>query len=388
MSHHTPNNQPAENPDIAEHSNRVRQLIAGVAATAIALASGAAIYKEQSGPDATHDSHSIIDTKAPPTLTILPTPSATEKAPLPTPSATEATKAPTKPKPTVPETNTNSGLKTVENLPGYGQKVTAGERAMMHASTVEVVAAGNINDATPSYRERCTGLKVVKGGETYVMTAFHCFGDTLYQSGAPGSQKPKNVTKSLSEKFGIWTIGSKGNELADQTAPVVSVSASVYPDAALLKINDKDPHSARFNKVPAVSLDGHLSKTAVPGAEATMWAMSSENGAVDEYQGDFLGEGFNPTDSSEKLYWVGMSESSPADACSYGQSGALAMIAGGEVTGPLSIFTSKNDDPALYATLSKDISKELSGLDISRYKTICGYGTATSANVQGLAQAN
>jgi hypothetical protein len=281
---------------------------------------------------------------------------------------------------------------------------------MMRASTVKVVAA-DLDDPGDYYFERCTGLKVAVGGKTYVLTARHCFENSFKQrtvfpslfsdadnSTAPDLHSAKNITSRLNEKIGVWTANSQGTEVPDPTARAIGVSVSYYPDMALLRFDPKDPASSRFNKSPTIPYDAGLSRAAVPGAETSTFSIPDvSGGTIIESRGVYLGRVSSPYDPAETLDLIGINpHDTGADACNYGASGASAIIAGGFITGPLSIrnsipkkgFINGADDRVLGTRMRKVMAKELGGLDLTHFSTICGYGVVTSQFASSMARAN
>lgn len=418
MSHNIPDPQPVENLDAAEQSNpnRARRLIAGVTVAAIALASGAVIYKEHSGSDATHESHSVANTETALTKALLSTIRVTEQVPTPTPSATEAAPSP---KPSATETAPVSSSevfakrikdispkaqKLFEKLPGFGNQVTAAERAKMRASTVKVALRPTGVNLPDAYRDSCTGLKV----DNYVVTARHCFDDSADTPGlfpsldkdvdpdkAPDLHQTKNITKGMFDTVGIWTIGANGMEDKAHTAPVSQVFVRYTPDVALLKVDTSNPGSARFNAMPAASYDEGLTNKATPGSEVALFSLpEAASGKVVENSGIYLGRIDDPwSDVSRQIDLVSMGDKTPAnDSCNYGGSGSVAIVAGGAMTGPLALRndirkseTSNGGDPIEDKQSRAAMSRKL-GIDLTDAGVLCGFSVITPTIVHNMAQ--
>jgi hypothetical protein len=336
MSTRTPDKAPAEDPNTARHPSRSRRLIASLAATALTgglVAGGAAVYKQHSGGDTHRDSPSIGAHKTPPT-----------KAPEKTPPA---------------------GPVRVEQLPGYGQQVTAEQRKALQASTVQIIR--QVPDPKTGFykQSNCDGIKVELGGGTYVATARHCLVDKGRDTTKefPRSNSSPDlahdplitVPESLSGKVSIWTIGANGLADTQHPIPVRLAEASGSQDMALLSVDDASPNADKFNAVPAINLEAAMSGEPVPGAQAVL--INNELGTKEtETTGTYLGTSANPADRAQELAWILVDyNSADKDGCYYGESGSASAIGGAEggvgtVTGPLAVRIQPHD--------SRDLSGE------------------------------
>jgi hypothetical protein len=387
MSNHTPNSTP--NPTrLPKH---VRGLIAGVTTLALGaggIAGGSKLLENYLDDGSQHsDSHSMSDPNASSKITAQPSLQAPETSHLPTveESATPTSEA----TPTTPA----EGL---EALPGYGNKVTDQERSQIRNSTVKVVKRSKQPGAEWDDTEGCTGLKVTIGGSTYVATARHCFEASI----PSGLAQTNNIADKMSDEFGIWTVGSDGYEDSRHTAPVadVSISEAFGPDFALIKVDEANPESANFDKIPAVAYEAGLATNPIPGSEAAIASLPYASGtALVENSGVYLGRVKNPDHAKkwgETFDLVGIDPASPeVDGCNFGASGHVPITAGGSMLGAFSTRfnisnpkgTNGHDDPA-QDKIGRGIMAQELGLDFKPFATICAYSVITPALTQNLAQ--
>ncbi len=376
MSIKTPDAAPAADPNTAPQPSRSRRLIASLAATALTggiVAGGAAVYKERSGSDTHRDSPSIGQHETPPTKT--------------------------------PEKTPPAGPVHVEQLPGYGKRVSPEQRKALQASTVQVVRLKPDPTTGFSKESICNGIKVELNGNTYVATARHCLVDkgldTITEfprlntspdpAHDPSLHNPKTVSESLSGKVSIWTIGANGLADTRHAIPVDRVAASYYPDMALLRVVDASPNADKFNAVPAINYEAAMSAEPVAGAQAVLF--NNELGTkVAETTGIFLGISANPADRAQNLAWVLVDHSSAnTDGCYYGKSGSASMVAGAGVTGPLAVRLQPGDFAGGIPqqrvkhwrdTVAADLGVSLEGHNT----TLCGFSEVTPDSIQAMAQ--
>lgn len=370
MSKEAPLTQSVEDPDVVRHPHRTRRLIAAVAAVAVAA-----------GVGVTYKSHDH-DRSAP---------------------TASSTDHPGKPKVHKPETKPAAGTRRIEDLPGYGQRVTAEQRKALQASTVEVVRIKKDTTDEFSTETLCTGLKV-NGG---ILTARHCLVDGLdaiaefpnmnsSQDPAhdPSLHNPKIVPERLSGKVSVWTIGANGFPDAQHAIPVDRVAASYYPDLALLWVDKASPNASKYAAVPTISYEAATSGEPVPGAQAVLFNLPELGSKFQETTGTYLGTSANPADSAQQLAWVSVDGSSAdKDGCYYKRSGSTSMISGAGVTGPLAYRIQPNDPHELSGESSKRLREYRNtvatdlGVSLEDHNTtLCGFSIVTAPDIDKMAE--
>lgn len=294
-------------------------------------------------------------------------------------------------------------------LPGYGSVVTADERAMIRASTVQLVERQKAG-GDKVWLNSCTGLKVQIGSAVYVLSARHCFtpyldvaalfpshGNSADPFVAPDLHQVQNVTNDLTSEFGIAVVDANGVVDPGQAMPVVSVAVQYYPDVALLRVGQATGSAAAaFAAVPSIDYLAGIAGKPAAGAATDVFSLPTAGGdLLIEGSGYFLGQISDPSDPAMQIYLVGTNPGSPGqDACNFGASGSVAVIAGGVLTGPLTIRnnivnpagSNGSDDPVRDKGLRTLMTDQLGGMDLSGFNTLCGYAVLTPQVLAALAR--
>lgn len=172
----------------------------------------------------------------------------------------------------------------VERLPGFGNRVSERERAMIRASTIKIAQHPKA-DRSNEWTGSCTGTKVAIDGDPYIITARHCFESynvlgtfPSLNTGAngPDLHTTKDITNDLGTDVGIWTV-ENGKENRRNTASVNNVKLRYYPDIAILKVDESAPDAALFNKLPAIAYETALGQAPLPGSEAALYTLPESN---------------------------------------------------------------------------------------------------------------
>jgi hypothetical protein len=290
----------------------------------------------------------------------------------------------------------------IEEAPGYLRTLDAEQVAALRGATVKIGFRYPDAEHPQPWTDNCSGLKIDVDGRSYVLTARHCLEMELdtwslfplfefrdFYADRPDvlEQMPlylhaRNVIRQTDTEFGIASLDANGfPDHTRPTAPVNAISLRYYPDVALLGIDESSPAAAAFDALPAIPYAAGLGPHPVPGSPVRMFGMPEASGNRQVAgSGVFLGEDQIPTDG-RRGYYVGIKAASPAsDACNYGASGSVALIAGGTFTGPLSgrsngdnpAGSNGNDDPAVMGAERDAISRML-GRDLAQFPTICEY---------------
>ena len=297
--------------------------------------------------------------------------------------------------PSAPTTATTSyspsvddGLSQYTDLLGYGRHVAPAAAGMLHASMVHVEQP--IPGISPTlWTDECTGTKVTVAGRIFVLTAAHCLEipDDQYIGGGAARDESKNVS-----------IGVNLSAVIPSTGPTIRatrVVESQTTDLALLQVDERDPHYASFDALPAVAFDRLLPTSDEAQGQDTVssslevMAPSRVDGA-----GVYLGEtgGESAPTHIVGLRRSGITDTPDRDPCFYGGSGSLAVLADGNIVGPLSWrertayyqgeSTPLRDDPEPRdgRTAVDDLTAGL-GIAPVPFTTVCGYAAVTTAEL-------
>lgn len=295
--------------------------------------------------------------------------------------------------------------KILEQLPGFGQVVTAQQQEALHAASVRVARLKKQPGDEFATENLCTGIKVNIGGHAYVATARHCLvngldaiaefptmntsRDPLHD---PALHVPKLVPRSLGGKTSVWTFDSRGAPNWRHPIPVDRSVASYYPDMALLRIDETSPAARRFDALPAIGDPTIRHSKPVPGAQAVLYSQPMTSDTLLRTTGTYLGTSPYPADPSQEMAWVLMDGTGVAkDGCYFGASGSAAMIAGAGWTGPLATRIQPSDYAERYPErrdrrwrrmVAASLGLTLQG----RQPALCGFGVVTPGSSEKMAQ--
>lgn len=287
------------------------------------------------------------------------------------------------------ETILGTSLRSVESLPGYGQKVTHEQYERLRAATVKIVSRYK-GAAIPSvWSENCTGTKVRIEGQDYVATAAHCFGEesSRYMGKGGGGPQAETIAKNFSDVTNkeYAMVDPSHDPVNRDEHPIALFSglsiSLVGPDWALLKPTFIDEQfQSAFEAIPALTYTSESHRK--PGEQVALYGVPAAN---DNYPvpgfGVYLGRVPSDTDTSIFVDLVGIRAHSPSqDACNFGASGSHALFADGYVTGPLALrnnvsntkVANPGDDPQIGIDNRLQFEREL-GIDMSSFETVCGF---------------
>jgi hypothetical protein len=284
---------------------------------------------------------------------------------------------------------TGQGLRSVKELPGFGHEVKPEDSELFRSATVKIVKrARNGND---NWYESCSGLKVNIGNDAYVATAGHCFTPAFNKGGGSDSDPStgrglaRNIKNADPNEYAVALPDAAGTHYDSvDVSPVSDISWTFINDVALLRIT-KDATQA-FTSTPAVPYEKYYDETSKPvaGESVKVFALpSAAFGKTLTGEGKYLGRIEMP-DDGRTVDVVGLTNATTAaeDACNYGASGSIAVTASGHATGPLSFRNSSEFKPNAPVNGSDDISadtirrlkmQELTGVDMTEFKTVCEY---------------
>ncbi len=297
-----------------------------------------------------------------------------------------------------------------EQLPGYQRQVSEKLKAELRNSTVALLAATKRPDGSMPDRwgKQCTAVMVKVPGyqSPLAVTAAHCFsqetGSEFGLLNIPTGHKALDFIKGDTSWYGL---GDSSNEyLASQNlqplAMIEGISIGRHKDMALLKIADRvassipPNHGRSLAEIPAIEYRGMSQRplpgervtlagvTAIPIPDAAPPAPTNRNKLVQVNDGVYLGRiklpeaggDFNQLD----LVAVPNTHGAEDDPCYWGASGSMAITAGGQLLGPLSLIS----NPNYYQSSDRIFDRELRLLirddlhlkvNNHAYPTICGF---------------
>ena len=285
---------------------------------------------------------------------------------------------------------------TLNPVPSIKGNISEAYKKQSEDATVEVLVKLK---GTNSYSPICTGNKVSDDKYIYILLANHCLEpyETPLNKGEQGPSAV-NITNSVSGEFFIakpsehnpndykWQPISKVNNIA--------VDRSGLTDLALMQVVS----NTSYQSLPAVPLSEiSTSSTSVnPGEAVSLYALpKSSNFAPASERGVYLGRFLSNRIGGLGIYvdLVGINPSSPTtDACEFGASGSTARFANGLISGPLSFrnnlgYGKSNtfyipDNPSDSQITRFDI-EEVTGDNLNRYSTICGYSVPINNDING-----
>lgn len=285
-------------------------------------------------------------------------------------------------------------LVAVERLEGYGKKVSQEQRNSLEAATVKVVKRQKAS--TEPWQPNCTATKVRVDGNIYYATAAHCFMPdltTMGKGGAVNEPEAVNITDATTHDYAIISI--KGENNNQPIAYMDAVSMNIQGnDWALMRAPENIIGYA--DKMASLDLDTRILPT--PGQEVALYSapQANEHQAVSA-TGIYLGRIADPHQPNRHLDMVGLDniDAPNLDACNYGSSGSMAIMAEGYVTGPLAVRNNTTyglgkprqaaDDAAAGGRYRLEYEKAL-GIDSSRFTTVCGFSVAYTSTVPALVE--
>lgn len=295
----------------------------------------------------------------------------------------------------------------IQRLPGYGELVTQKDRTDLEKSLVQIVRGGILppGQSPDAYYwgQGCTGLKISLDGGVYVLTAAHCFtkpeedpyalvpgwgsADSYRPADFPAGYRRNEVISKLGWAYGV---AAAGDWVPTKVARLSSIALRIYPDIALLTVKP----NPTFDAIPAYPYAaGGVAK---PGAEAVLASLpDTAVWHVVRTTGWYVGSAVSVGDPLKHFAYVAINPTdAPRDACQFGASGSIALIAGGLVTGPLSnrinaTFPDSDEEGSELAQRRNDKADtekvlHLKPGTLAGYSTVCGYSVATEAEVRSL----
>lgn len=368
-------------PDIAARRKRARRFVGIIATAAIAVGGGATVAKQIGAGEDHQINHSRFTPNTPPSKTpTIPTTSPSEKP-------------------------TANVVKTIEQLSGYGRQVAEQQRQMLRASSVEIIISQKDLDDPYSAVNYCTGVKVNVGGQNYVATARHCFinaeeatdqyphNSSPDRAHDPTLTQPRDITegvKNLRKDVNVYPVNADGDPDMDKGVTATSITASFYPDMALLKVDDSGTGAAKFDALPSIAYESLLGGDAEPGAQAVIYSTPLSAGPrMIETRGRYLGITSDPDDEANSLAWVAIDGADVAkDGCYKDGSGSAAYIAGAGLTGPLHSRNHPGDENPIgekgtnRAQILAQLNVDLGANDT----TLCGFSIVTPDFAANMAQ--
>lgn len=286
------------------------------------------------------------------------------------------------------------GLTVVEDLAGFGSRVSEADKAEIQDATVKIYSRPK--DASAWWSEKCTGLKVIIDQASYIATAGHCltFQKGGGKGGLPDDFKAVGVTGNVAEDYAVQKPA--GGVILTGFEPVESISTGVNADWALFRL--ANPNA--FSNIQGVDYQRMTSYRPNRGEEAIIHGIPTDRTeAYVEGRGVYLGSiaaGNKLTAYDQSLAIVGLTDadSGSEDACNYGSSGSAAAFASGRISGPLAYrnnigYDNGSEDTADGGVRLEQrliIERELY-IDTSRFKTLCGFSEADTSVAQELVRA-
>lgn len=284
-------------------------------------------------------------------------------------------------------------IKEVPELPGYGLRVTEKQREAIRLSTIQL----DLTNMGQGLAAKCTGVKITINREPYIMSAGHCF--THFDPRIkPWVASPKSPNKALNFANPTNTIAIHDpiGSMYGYMAAGHEVSIPQGLDSALVRtdwIYRPSPNKGGgylprfFDKVRPLTYKVAFKKP-LRGQQVALYSVpQAAKGFAVEQTGIYLGR--TSRKLAEAIYLpkknydvVGINPTSPNnDPCYYGGSGSFALLANGQVLGPLSQSATlgygpkkkiynPNDKPLHLGILEYDL-----GLDIkdSQFSRFCFY---------------
>lgn len=307
---------------------------------------------------------------------------------------------------------TGSTLRRVKDLPDYGEQVSLEKEQLLHAATVKL--GRRLKGSNYPWYEVCTGVKVSLNGQTYVATAGHCFmrddDPTVNQIANPQKGGPddlprvRNITALSNYEFAV--LDPQVQSYQREQKPMASVAqVAVGPagisDLALLQIGRDETafsglSSVRLEDLNTLTMNQHVP---IPGQQAAIFGIpeSSMNQPL-ATRGVYLGRisGADISTVAPTLDLVGITAATDSsDACDYGASGSMTILADGTVSGPLSFRNNigygldhrvVSPDQSLEGKKDRLKIESLLDTNLDQFETICGFDVPPSMIVPQLAQ--
>lgn len=229
----------------------------------------------------------------------------------------------------IPELPVN--LRRVENLPGYGSKITPEIRKQLSDSTVKIIRR---HKEYPYWMEWCTATKVKIGREVFLTSAKHCF----KQEGWERLRLPSltntpavNLAPISEFEYAVADPGPKKKGYPTEISPAIAKITGIMVDPnnpndlALLKpdISDINKGPSVFNDIPALDIM-KLSKEPVPGEEVALYGLpANTNHKPVAGKGIYLGSSTMSFAHGAKIAFVGIkAKDQTHDSCLFGASGS------------------------------------------------------------------
>jgi hypothetical protein len=302
-------------------------------------------------------------------------------------------------------------LLKIDQLPGYGKKVSPELRQKLENSVVQVVigpkpdlAAG---EQSSFWSENCTGIKIAVPSDPnpYVLTAGHCADEAtgvangVFNDPFAPQDKAENFVGVGLFQFAIESPKyTPGEEYFSSlgVADGLSVSTDGQTDAALLHIVPSlSGGSQSYDEIPSLSAEHFIGPKPEPGMQIALYGMPEADGDTPIVgTGHYIGRvnysygqqlGANSWTGRE-IDIVAINPQTPAaDNCNFGTSGSVGVYANGTFTGPLSvrfnigygpnrqILQPEDQSKAPYVESAYENIEAQTGVKLSRNSVICGY---------------
>lgn len=297
------------------------------------------------------------------------------------------------------EPDMESYVRSIEDMPGYGIKISKETRKQLADSTVKIVMRAKGSEST--WAEFCTGLKVKIDNQVFITSAKHCFNtegwqtlSTNYIDGDQNIQVPAvNIAPNSAFEYAVVDPRIKRTSYTADVPPVVAVIEGIMLDPndntdwALLKpVNDESRvgNYQIFKDIPSVDLM-KMDKKPVVGQEIAVYGLPQvTNSRPVAGKGLYLGTFKNPYLQNGEMVLVGLQAKDQIhDSCLYGASGSSAMANGILFSGlalrnNVYYYGSNSERHLTDGTPEanqywRDLMERSTGVNLDRFTTICGY---------------
>lgn len=270
-----------------------------------------------------------------------------------------------------------------EYLPGARREVSPEDAEALAESLVKIYKRDRSSPDPNAWEESCSGNLITYGGTEYVVSAKHCFIPGSGGKGGPPAVPTFDITATYKYEYMAGLPGQDPN-VAPEGAPIEGISVTDSGDWSLLRIGwSENDLSSR----EPIDIEKRSIKFPQPGESVVVYSMpAAAEGDIVRGEGVYLGTIPDPTSDMGVVDFVGISnaETPKVDACNFGASGSLAVMASGYVTGPASYRNNLHYEPGSpdntgdlpqSALRIKLLQEYALGIDTSSFNTVCAYTT-------------